>query len=187
MGEPGRALAWRTVRLVHWSTEGYITEVAPPARLDRRDKPLGGFWVSDEDEYGWRSWCLDEEYTPRADTPVLATEVTLAPHRTLYVPTATAFDAFVKAYVVRSKPYGGTMYWSQVDWHRVARCWGAVVISPYRTDRRLLNFEMSWYAGWDCASGVVLDPGAVTALTPRPDWSWEKGCNLLGEGGHIAV
>ena len=45
---------------VHFSAE-------PVKRLVQREirwgiEPFGAFWFSDESRYGWRQWCIENEY-----------------------------------------------------------------------------------------------------------------------------
>ena len=39
-----------------------------------------------------------------------------------------------------------------IDWKKAARKYGGLIITPYQWDMR---FELLWYYGWDCASGVI--------------------------------
>jgi hypothetical protein len=48
-----------------------------------------------------------------------------------------------------------------IDWKQVAREFAGIEIAPYQWDRR---HTLSWYYGWDCASGCVWHPRAVKGV-----------------------
>lgn len=156
--------------MIHWSAEGFVTHVRPPGVLRIADKPRGALWVSDESEYSWRDWCFVERY--KDDLAHVATQVVLDPQVTLRINSLEAFAAFDAQYSKQRFP-GIDRNIVGIDWGKVALEHAAVVISPYRSDHRLGDtWKYSWYWGWDCASGAVLDPSAVLDLIPRPDVSW---------------
>lgn len=48
-----------------------------------------------------------------------------------------------------------------IDWARVACSWQGIIIAPYQwTSRR----NVSWYYGWDCASGCIWDAAAIATV-----------------------
>lgn len=69
-----------------------------------------------------------------------------------------------------SQQYGQTPDWSKhyvyyIDWDRVASKHDGIIIAPYCWQQRLKD-ETFWYYSWDCASGCIWHPRAVTALIP---------------------
>ena len=152
-------------------------------------KPAGALWLSDDRFYGWREWCLDNQFGTEGLR--YRRTVVLDLDRTLVIPTAEALDRFTEWYGVDRMPtyhfredsargqMGPSVQPFQsgdlIDWHGVMQDHGAVFISPYRWDRRLES-NTRWYYAWDCASAAVLDPAAVVRVTdPLP-----VPCALLG-------
>ena len=148
---------------VHWSTDGYLDQVRRPVSLDDWLKPVGAVWVSDEtNDDSWRNWCFREEFRHSEDHK--ATELVIDYTDTLRIRNVDQFDRFEAAYRFQRTHY------TTVNWVSIARDWRAVFITPYLWERRA---KFMWYATWDCASGVILDPTVVTDLIPRPDLKWE--------------
>jgi hypothetical protein len=125
-------------------------------------KPVG-LWVSVVDEHGdgWADWCRREEYG--ISRLAVATEVVLAEdHRVL----------FTDPWQV-DKRYGycmpcGSLRLNLVDWRRVAKYYDGVVIAPWQPSASTYigGPGLSWYRGWDCASGCIWNPRSVAELRP---------------------
>jgi hypothetical protein len=121
-----------------------------------------GFWVSVLGEDDWPTWCKNEEF--RED--MLATEhaVTLAEDANiLHLDTHRSLNEFTATYgIVETKRYG-THEWSEVsiDWQKVASEYQGIIIAPYQWGQRL---DLSWYYGWDCASGCIWDLSAIASV-----------------------
>ena len=49
-----------------------------------------------------------------------------------------------------------------INWRAVAGDYAGLIITPYQWSRRLEPY--SWYYGWDCASGCIWDPSAITDI-----------------------
>jgi hypothetical protein len=81
----------------------------------------------------------------------------------LVIAKTAELRAFTAEYAERSSAAAETsLRFAYIDWARVAEDFDAVEVVPYLWSCRL---EYSWYYGWDCASGCVLNPKAVR-LTP---------------------
>ena len=153
------------MRLVHFSAEplGELHAVAQ-VDSDRRGeyaKPKG-LWLSDEDDYGWRKWCEDEEYG--VERLALAHEITLAEDaNVLHLSAAHELDDFTERYGAQLSGWPlsqfGRVY--AIDWQKVAVDYRGLLITPYQWERRL---SLGWYYGWDCASACVWDPAAIASV-----------------------
>ena len=148
------------MKLRHFSP-GPITTLRPigepPEGRRRLDKPFG-FWISDEDDHGWKSWCEGEEFS--IENLQYQYEVVLADDGNVL--TLTTLDElwdFNQTYrLANSRPYS-----SYIDWPRlVEKCQG-ILITPYQWKLRLHD-EFFWYYGWDCASGCIWDITAIADL-----------------------
>lgn len=53
------------------------------------------------------------------------------------------------------------MKWRNIDWGMVANDWGGIEIAPYINKAR---FGVSWYYGWDVASGCIWGNGVITNI-----------------------
>lgn len=100
------------------------------------DKPRG-FWITDDSEQCWRSWCLSEEFD--LDTLTHVHEVELDESRILFLRSTGELDDFTREYA-------------------------GIIITPYQWARRL---ELSWYYNWDCASGCIWDVSAILGVHLR--------------------
>lgn len=151
------------MRLIHFSatpvTEVYAVQQEVKHPRDFGPKPKG-LWVSDEDEYGWREWCEDNQFGE--DRMTCAHLVELADDaRAMTLTSAEDIDRFTDQY--GHERDGGHYYWA--DWERLATTHQGILITPYIWQRRMTN-HTSWYYPWDCASGCIWDPAAVKSITP---------------------
>lgn len=134
-------------------------------------KPLG-FWVSDDNDFGWADWCKAEDF----GSYCYRYEVRLcAPERILWLCTEAEVREFADKYCkpptwadnvrpssFRRDPH---FYYREPLWGRVATEFAGVIITPYQWPLRL-KAGFSWYYGWDCASGVIWDGSVVADLIP---------------------
>lgn len=144
--------------------------------LHRGDKPFG-FWVSDEDEYGWNQWCRNADF--RLDDLKYAHHVTLASDaKILYLSSHNDIDDFTEKYYDRQalKDSGASYFIFTIDWPKVATEYQGIIITPYISSQRLLTRNL-WYNGWDCASGCIWDTSAIESLKLLP--SKKKLANTL--------
>lgn len=132
----------------------------------RGDKPRG-LWVSVLGEDDWYSWCRDEDFC--VDSLDNEYEVTLTSDASiLLLTTADAVRRFTSEYSYMPewmRDEGGSDRYGSwfIDWERVAQLYAGIVIAPYQWDLRYDN-AMSWYYGWDCASGCIWDLSAVAKV-----------------------
>lgn len=140
------------MRLLHYT--------AKPFTLDPRRsygtkgtgcyKP-GGLWVSVEGEDDWRNWCESEGWA--LGNLKHATEIILHPGaNVLHIASLSALDAFDREYARPGE------YRREIDWKAVMALHDGLIIAPYQYERR---FEIGWYYGWDCASGIVWNMSAI--------------------------
>jgi hypothetical protein len=151
-------------RLLHYSSapiaEAYSCEQGGLGA--RRDKP-SGLWVSVEGDNDWRSWCEAESFGNPSEQ--LCYEVELDPAaNVLRLGSVSALLRFAKQY--ECDPYFGrlttVMSRHGVAWEAVAEKYDGI-IAPYQWSLRL-DDRVSWYYGWDCASGCIWNAGAIAAL-----------------------
>jgi len=157
------------VRLVHFrdSPEPFPIESRSqqvlPIRARMFLKP-SGFWVSDEDEFGWSEWCRGEEF--HLEALRYAFEVTIKPDaNVLLVSGADNFLAFHERFAVHdlADAYYSVFDKGSPDWVAVAEQFQGIVITPYLWEFRLSGYD--WYYGWDCASGCIWDAEAIGSVT----------------------
>jgi len=125
-----------------------------------------GLWISDEDDYGWKEWCRDNEFA--RSRFVHAYHIDLNPEaKVLHLKTVQEIDAFTEKYGIgmmkmlgiegREDLMGGLGF---INWKKVRRSYGGIIISPYQYARRL-HPQTHWYYGWDCASGCIWSKKAI--------------------------
>lgn len=123
-----------------------------------RERPFGkprGLFYSVGDE--WVEWCKSE--MPKwLDDYRFMYEVVLVEDRVMRITTADALKSFDVEYGIGRS--SAAAFFGEVvpDWRRVAQTHGGIEIAPYQYSHR---FNMTWYYGWDVASGCVWSKGAV--------------------------
>lgn len=163
------------MRLLHYTTAPLtaIRSVAQRQPTGEFDKPAG-LWVSAEGPGDWREWCKAEEFgDPDAQR---CYEIVLAPEASvLRLSGPNLLRAFSAEYgTVRPHADSGPVLLrdcTAIDWPRVAERYAGILIAPYVWECRL-DHRVSWYYGWDCASGCIWDASAVeriVEITPEPD------------------
>lgn len=91
------------------------------------------------------SWFEDHTYVVLVDQSSI-----------LRLRTAAAVKAFGKKYASPDSIFPGM----SIDWPRVAQEYSGIEIAPYQHTLRL-DLDVSWYYGWDVASGCVWDPEVI--------------------------
>lgn len=87
-------------------------------------------------------------------------EMARKPECLLHLNSPAKLDALTKQYGVlppwRTRPEADDYLprYLAIDWSAVAAQYGGILIAPYQWKRRL---ELTWYYGWDCASGCAWD------------------------------
>lgn len=149
------------MRLYHYTDEP-PGEVAPAdqSRSDGR-KPCG-FWVSDCDTGdGWREWCEAESFG--LGRLRYRQFVDVDEGKILHLKSVSDIDSFSVDFQ-RNEIFGSYTK-HLIDWVIVAQEFSGILISPYQWGRRLDGSASDWYYGWDCASGCIWNPDAITGLT----------------------
>lgn len=128
-----------------------VYDQAQPGPWGWYSKPRG-LWVSDEDEYGWSTWCRDEEFRLHGLTH---------PQRVILKPDANLLVlrehhellAFQEVYG-NPDPGLATLGYARyaINWAAVAEDFDGIFITPYQWSAR---FDVDWYYTWDCASGCI--------------------------------
>ena len=123
------------------------------------NKPVG-LWLSVAGEDDWPSWCRGEQWG--LESLEVEHRVTLDPGaRILAIEESRDFDTFNAAYLYPLYPNERKP--SAINWRAVAATYDGIIIAPYCWQRRL---SLSWYYGWDCASGCVWNLGAIADFAP---------------------
>lgn len=149
------------MRLVKYSAEPF--EFDPTWDYDNLHDIAGavgkprGFWLSDDDDWGWKDWCEAEEWNTGGLAH--ATEFRLTPgHNVLHITTDEEFAAFGSEY--RRELHPDIPSIQGIDWARLYTEYDGIIISPYRYERRY-EFVNFWYASWDVASACVWNLSAI--------------------------
>lgn len=137
------------MKLVHFSPIP-LDYISPSVQSSYPDMKPSGFWVSDEDEDSWSDWCVRNAPDYLSPIPHLVT----VDGNILYLRKEEDIDAFTFCY---GKNFGSIQ---AIDWHTVAEEYDGIIITPYQWGKR---FE-HWYYGWDCASGCIWNPKAITGI-----------------------
>lgn len=139
-----------SARLLHYSDK--LTPIDLGHKYVQDDvgafsKPRG-LWVSVEGEDDWASWCRDNGFG--LERMAHCTEVALiANANILTLSSAHELDDFTARY---GSLRNHRAYDDGIRWAEVAAQYNGIIIAPYQWERRL---GLSWYYGWDCASGVI--------------------------------
>lgn len=119
-------------------------------------KPVG-LWVSVGTS--WAEWCLAEQFA--TDSLNVVHRVVLASRAAiLRLSSATALDAFTERYGTW-RTYTALRTCCEINWPRIAERYDGIIIAPYQWERR---HSLSWYYGWDVASGCIWHPRAVASI-----------------------
>jgi len=145
-----------------------------------------GLWVSiDRDGQGWARWCREANF--RVGELVYRNVITLRdPRALLWLRTPRALDALTEDYgidgnIFNSMPLGHYRNWTRaINWYAVARKYPGVIITPYMWQCRM---SLSWYYGWDCASGCIWDASQIIAIKRRRSRYGQPPANPLTPAG----
>ena len=145
------------MKLSHFSSHADMTPYSQAQTGRRSDKP-DGLWVSVDGEDDWPSWCRSEQWGDVDAKHRYA--LTLADDANILTLGSVAeLRAFTEQYADPNKQVHG-VDWA-IDWARVASEYQGIIIAPYQWPARL---TISWYYGWDCASGCIWDASAFAAV-----------------------
>jgi hypothetical protein len=149
------------IKLTHYSKtpvetldyfKKYIIEIDAALLPTSFKKPVG-LWVSVDEEYGWKEWCLIEGF--RLESLSYKYEVVLKSNANVIIlTTKEEIIDFSAKYFKKGE------YWfdSKLDWAKVKETYQGIIITPYQDG---LDEEYSWYYGWDCASGCIWDVSCI--------------------------
>lgn len=119
--------------------------------IDDKGEP---FWT-------WEDWC--EENQPNwldRDTWKLNIKI----NKILKIRTKDCFDLFFRSYgIERMKQFNSrspSFLFKGIDWKKVGERYSGIEIAPYLESCRAYG-AVTWYDGWDCASGVIWDMDAL--------------------------
>jgi hypothetical protein len=117
-----------------------------------------GFWITDDSEDCWASWCLNEHFSLEDLTH--KHEVVLDESNILILRSASDLDVFTHKFgFSRPWEYEGRKYSDFcIDWRKVARRYDGLIITPYQWTKRL---TLNWYYPWDCSSGCIWRARAI--------------------------
>lgn len=156
------------MKLSHFTSNAIETlEEKPPydgnARSDRTYFKPYGLWVSVDGPDDWPSWCESENFRDINEQYHYSVELK-SKNNVLVLPTAEDIKAFSKQYQLERIPgYDGYVPRMYLDWPRVAKDYQGIIIAPYQWGLRL-DDEVSWYYGWDCASGCIWNNEAIEKI-----------------------
>lgn len=157
-----------TGQLVHYAAEP-ITFDPQRSYVQAAPRTYGtpeGLWVSVAGEDDWPSWCEGEGCF--TDSLKAVHHVTLSPDaNVLRLNTVEALDDFTRQFAVCgdwerqfAHLINDHRKWP-IEWPAVAAEYDGIMIAPYQWGRRNV---LSWYYGWDCASGCIWNLAAVAAV-----------------------
>jgi hypothetical protein len=115
-----------------------------------------GLWLSDENDYGWKEWCKDNDF--EKSNLECKHEVNINGLKVLLIKDASELITFTSIY--KRELVKGC---NGIDWKRVAKDYKGIIISPYQWAMRL-DDRVSWYYRWDCASGCIWDLSAIESF-----------------------
>lgn len=129
-------------------------------RLSEYRKPVG-FWITDDTDDCWRSWCVGEGFM--LDGLTHKHQVELDERNVLILRSEGEVHDFSQKYGVPKHWGTGEKYtdWC-IDWERVVQERDGLIITPYLWSLRM---DLSWYYTWDCASGCIWNADAIQSVT----------------------
>jgi hypothetical protein len=132
-----------------------------PEQVNSYLKPRG-FWITDDSEDCWRSWCLSNRFS--LDRLVYKHAIDLDEARILILRDEYEVRRFTRTYRVFKKwgPDHDPHKWTDtcIYWPNVAKDYAGIIITPYQWSLRM-EAGFDWYYGWDCASGCIWDASAI--------------------------
>ena len=154
------------MKFIHYSKEPIGTIYSKNQRLPHHFKPEG-FWFSVEgvNSIGWKEWCENDEWALenlRCQTELFFHENA----NMLFIRNREEILHFVKEYKEELC----------INWTALAEKYQGIVIAPFNWEFRA-SVRMTWYYGWDCASGCIWDATAIESFAPVPIRS--LSCNKL--------
>lgn len=150
------------MKLVHYASKPLKKLTARLLSFPRSMIKPDGLWVSDDDsDWGWKDWCITENFGLDRLTHVHDVEL-VGDANVLIIRTEREFDAFDRQFQIKEQRDYSIMF----NWPEVMRHYDGVIITPYLWEKRLKTGTL-WYYGWDVAGGCIWDPRAVESVTLR--------------------
>jgi hypothetical protein len=132
-----------------------IRSEIPGGRWDNM-KPKG-LWVSVKGEDDWPSWCKGEDWGDIGAK--LCYRIELHENaKLLMITNGAELIDFHEKY--SAQVHEKLDFFRVPDWARVGEKYQGIIIAPYIWSMRL-HSTMTWYYGWDCASGAIWDATAI--------------------------
>lgn len=148
-------------RWIHYSDRAVERLVVAQQTSMPWHKPFG-FWISHESRDGWLEFCrgsnLDGERLRFRHEVEIAADAYL-----LHIETAPEMLDFTERYGVVLGDKLDDVYLRMIDWHHVALDYQGIVIAPYQYPMRY-DLRTLWYYPWDCASGCIWNPEAISIV-----------------------
>lgn len=119
-----------------------------------------GLWLSDESDYGWKKWCMSNDW----NLPGLKFETRFElvhPKDVLIIQGNKDIQEFQAKYKLGPGSKAYLDDW--IRWSEVKKDFAGIIITPYLWEYRL-SYGYGWYYTWDCASGCIWDLSVVRAL-----------------------
>ena len=164
------------VRRIHHSRAGSRVEDVPQASgfTQQVGRKPNGLWYECQDgsKMDWKTFCdtgLSTKYSKRYDSTY---NVVLDEYLILFIPDTHYFDKFASvpkpgkpsgfrgAYGIPHPAFPRNPKENLINWPKVAEHYSGIEICPYIGKRR----EVTWYYGWDVASGCVWSQQGIQEL-----------------------
>lgn len=143
---------------VHISEDNKIELYDTTSKLsDSRSKPIG-FWYGFGNS--WIKWVKNE--MPEWDYNNVF-KIQINDSKILQINTYEELYDFTMKYKSKKQIYDYKIDW--IDWIKVSKEYNGIEINPYQyRAREKSRSELSWYYGWDVASGCIWNPNSITKI-----------------------
>ena len=122
--------------LRHFTSKPFVFDKNYVYKKTNPYKPEG-LWVSDESDYGWSQWCIDNSF--RTDRLSNQYNIELCLDRILIIKNVQELKDFDENYENKNIPD-----FKQIDWDAVKKDYSGIIITPYHWETQ---FRL-WYYTW---------------------------------------
>lgn len=154
-----------TMKLYHYSSESLSEPLRACPEQSFGPKPVG-LWVSVDD--AWEQWCKESGFHPERLKHRM--EIKLARGHNVLITSnprdLSKFNAGAEYFAGIELGSSSLLREYALDWGAIAKKWDGVIIAPYCWKERL---NLLWYYGWDCASGCIWNPLAISKIEQAPE------------------